>query len=244
MTITFLSRNLEFPHPGQAGPDGLLAVGGDLTPERLIAAYSRGIFPWYGPGSPILWWSPDPRLVLFPGSLHIPRSLRRVLNSGKFTITADQAFEKVIEYCAGIKRAGGHGTWLVPEMISAYIRLHHMGIAHSVEAWHRGQLAGGIYGLALGSIFFGESMFYRVPDASKTALVYLCRIMQNKGYLLMDCQQTTRHMLRFGAQEVSRAFFLEELGKGKNQTRDRTEKWDFSCNPSGFFIPENGRVGA
>ena len=244
MTITFLSRNLEFPHPGQAGPDGLLAVGGDLSPQRLIAAYGRGIFPWYGPGSPILWWSPDPRLVLFPDNLHIPRSLRRVLNSGKFTITADKAFEKVIDYCAGIKRAGGHGTWLVPEMISAYVRLYHMGIAHSVEAWHRGRLAGGIYGLALGRIFFGESMFYKIPDASKTALVCLCSILKKKGYLLMDCQQTTQHMLRFGAEEVSRNFFLEELRKGENETVDRPGKWNFSFRSSELFIPKKGGVGA
>jgi len=244
VTITFLSRNLEFPHPGQAGPDGLLAVGGDLSPQRLMEAYSRGIFPWYGPGSPILWWSPDPRLILFPDSLHIPRSLRRVLNSGKFTITADQAFKKVIECCAGVRRAGGHGTWLVPEMVSAYVRLHHMGMAHSVEAWHCGRLAGGIYGVTMGGIFFGESMFYRVPDASKTTLVYLCSILKKKGYLLMDCQQTTQHMLRFGAEEVSRTFFLTQLRKGINKPADRPGKWNLSLHSSELLIPQDGGMSA
>jgi len=243
VTITFLSRNPEFPHPSQAGPDGLLAVGGDLTPGRLLAAYKRGIFPWYGPGSPILWWSPDPRLVLFPEHLHIPRSLRRVINAGRFIITSDQAFETVIELCSRIHRPGGYGTWLVPEMISAYIRLHRLGFAHSVEAWHQGRLAGGIYGVALGGVFFGESMFYRIPDASKTALVYLCRFLHHRGFRLMDCQQTTRHMLRFGAVEVSRPFFLDQLRLGVRAEK-KPEKWSSLFRGSDLVILQNGGMGA
>ncbi len=214
MTITFLSQSLDFPHPCQAGPDGLLAIGGDLSPSRLLAAYSRGIFPWYSSGSPILWWFPDPRLVLFPRNLHIPKSLRRLLNKGKFTITADQAFENVIKYCARVSRPGGYGTWLVPEMIDAYTRLHHLGYAHSFEAWYRGRLAGGIYGVAMGQVFFGESMFYKISGASKVAMIHLCAYLQQQGYFFMDCQQTTNHMLGFGAVELSRSTFLHHLHQG------------------------------
>ncbi len=213
MTITFLSQNHDFPHPSQAGPDGLLAIGGDLSPSRLLSAYATGIFPWYGPGSPILWWSPDPRLILYPHRIHLSRRLHRVLNSGKFEITADLDFEQVILSCARASRKGSYGTWLVPEMIEAYIRLHQLGYAHCFEAWHKGRLAGAIYGVALGGIFFGESMFYRVSDASKVALVHLCDFLEKNGFLLMDCQQTTGHMLRFGAVEISRTAFLTNLKK-------------------------------
>ncbi|GAB6178255.1 leucyl/phenylalanyl-tRNA--protein transferase [Desulfobaculum senezii] len=200
-----------FPDPEHAGPDGLLAFGGDLSPQRLAAAYSRGIFPWYGPGEPILWWCPDPRLVLEPPALHIPRSLRRVINAGRFTITINAAFGDVIRACGAVCRKGEDGTWIVPEMVDAYERLHALGLAHSVEAWCEGELVGGLYGVAIGRAFFGESMFYVMPDASKVAFVHLVRLLERWDYAIVDCQQTTNHLLRFGAGEISRRAFLERL---------------------------------
>ena len=215
MTVYLLPQDsIAFPHPGLAEPDGLLAVGGDLTPERLAAAYARGIFPWYCEDTPILWWSPDPRLVLYPAELHVPRSLRRTINSGRFTVTVDAAFHKVVDGCAATPRPGQPGTWLLPEMRRAYKRLHRVGAAHSVETWDGdGNLAGGIYGVALGRAFFGESMFFAAPEASKTALVWLARLLERWGYGFMDCQQTTAHMLRFGAREIPRAEFMAELSR-------------------------------
>ncbi|MFP4083356.1 MAG: leucyl/phenylalanyl-tRNA--protein transferase [Desulfonatronovibrio sp.] len=228
MSTFFLTRAPVFPHPSQADADGLLAIGGDLGVTRLCNAYARGIFPWYGPGSPILWWSPDPRLVLYPERFHIPGSLKRILNSKKFCISCDTVFEKVIEKCAAVPRKGDSGTWIVPEMIDAYIRLHHAGIAHSFEAWQGSHLAGGIYGVALGKAFFGESMYYQVPDASKTALVHLMRHLKNNGFYFMDCQQTTSHMLRFGAVEVARKSFLKQLETAVSQT-DKPGKWQYTA---------------
>lgn len=211
MSVFVLTREPAFPHPSLADSDGLLAIGGDLSEKRLVQAYSLGIFPWYGPGTPILWWSPEPRLVLYPSRLHIPRSLRRILNSGKFRISADTAFEEVIEQCSRVARPGGHGTWILPEMIDAYVKLHDSGIAHSFEAWAGSELVGGIYGVAIGKAFYGESMFYLKPNASKVALVHLSGFIEEHGYHFMDCQQTTRHMLKFGAREISGKRFLEEL---------------------------------
>lgn len=212
MTVYALPEEpLVFPDPEEADPDGLVAVGGDLSPRRLITAYSKGIFPWYSETTPILWWSPDPRLVLFPPELHVSRSLRRVLNANRFELTFDADFQAVVSACSATPRPGQHGTWLLPEMIQAYVRLHHMGLAHSVEAWEDGRLVGGLYGVALGRAFFGESMFYKEANASKAALVRLVRFLQHKGFLLLDCQQTTRHMLRFGAREIPRRRFLEML---------------------------------
>lgn len=213
MTIDFIPPgSFWFPDPENAGSDGLLAFGGDLSPDRLAAAYGQGIFPWYGPGDPILWWSPDPRLVLVPAELHVPKSLRRVLNAGRYRITLDAAFGRVIRLCAQAPRREGPGTWLVPEMIAAYEALHGEGLAHSVEAWAEdGTLAGGLYGVAMGRVFFGESMFYELPDASKAAFATLVRLLDRWGYGLIDCQQTTRHLLRFGAREMPRRDFLEQL---------------------------------
>ncbi|MCM0755828.1 leucyl/phenylalanyl-tRNA--protein transferase [Desulfovibrio aminophilus] len=214
MAIYRLFDEPVFPDPGEAEPDGLLAVGGDLSPLRLISAYSQGIFPWYGPESPILWWSPDPRPVLLPEALHVPRSLRRTLNSGRFSFTLDRDFAGVIRACAIQPRPGQNGTWLVPEMIEAYERLHHLGHAHSLEVRTRGPegpLVGGLYGLALGRAFFGESMFHEVPEASKAALAMLMRLLGVRGYHFLDCQQATPHVLRMGATEVSRAEFLRRL---------------------------------
>lgn len=186
-------------------------AGGDLSPQRLLYAYSCGIFPWYEEDSPILWWSPDPRCVLFPERLHVSASLRRVLNGGRFTFSVDTAFSRVIRACASIPRPGQEGTWLVPAMVEAYERLHLLGHAHSVEVWQDGELAGGLYGILRGRAFFGESMFHLRPDASKAAVVHLVSLLRERGVGVVDCQQTTPHMLRLGAQEISRREFLALL---------------------------------
>ncbi|MGE4555702.1 MAG: leucyl/phenylalanyl-tRNA--protein transferase [Desulfovibrionaceae bacterium] len=204
---------LVFPDPELADPDGLVAVGGDLSPQRLLAAYHQGIFPWYSETTPILWWSPDPRLVLFPEELHVARSLRRIINSDRFEVSFDKNFQAAISACSATLRPGQNGTWLVPEMIRAYVRLHELGLAHSVEAWSGGKLAGGLYGVALGRMFFGESMFFREGNASKVAFVHMVRYLKEQGFVLIDCQQTTPHMMRFGAREISRSRFLAILRK-------------------------------
>jgi leucyl/phenylalanyl-tRNA---protein transferase len=211
MTIYRLFDDPVFPDPEEADPDGLLAVGGDLSPQRLITAYAQGIFPWYAAGSPILWWSPDPRLVLVPDELHIPASLRRVLNSDRFRFSLDTAFGRVIRACAATPRPNQDGTWILPEMIAAYEALHTLGIAHSAEAWEDGELVGGVYGVALGGVFFGESMFYARPEASKALFVTLARWLGAQGCTLIDCQQTTPHLLRFGAREMPRKEFLHRV---------------------------------
>lgn len=211
MVIHRLFSEPVFPSPEEADPDGLLAIGGDLSPQRLLSAYASGIFPWYGPETPILWWSTDPRMTLFPAELHVPRSLRRVLNQERFQVTLDTAFGHVIRGCAGADRPGQEGTWIVPEMVEAYEELHRLGFAHSAEAWLDGELAGGVYGVALGGAFFAESMFYRVSEASKVALVRLVRVLESWGFLLVDCQQATEHARRFGAREIPRGRFLVHL---------------------------------
>lgn len=213
MPLHALGREIAFPLVEMAEPDGLLAVGGDLSPARLIHAYTLGIFPWYGPGSPILWWAPDPRLVLFPSEFHIPRSLRRVLNGKRFHITFDTCFARVISACAGKTRPQGPGTWLVPEMQQAYCLLHQAGLAHSVEVWSEDALVGGLYGIALGRAFFGESMFFLQSNASKVALAALIERLGNWGFELIDCQQTTEHMLRHGAREIPRSMFMRLLDR-------------------------------
>ena len=214
MTVYYLPPHcLGFPDPEEADPEGLLAVGGDLSVERLVAAYAKGIFPWYGPENPILWWSPDPRPILEPGSLHVPRSLKRVLNRGEYEVTLDRAFEDVVRGCAGSGRPQGEGTWLGEDMIQAYLALHRAGLAHSAEAWSKGELAGGLYGVALGRAFFGESMFHSRPDASKAALVRLVKALARWEFHFIDCQQATSHMLRFGAREIPRKEFNARLEK-------------------------------
>ncbi|MBW1881297.1 MAG: leucyl/phenylalanyl-tRNA--protein transferase [Deltaproteobacteria bacterium] len=200
-----------FPDPEQANPFGLLGVGGDLHPRRLLVAYRSGIFPWYSEHQPLLWWSPDPRMVLLPAELHVPRSLRKVLRAGRYTLSADHAFEQVIDACAEAPRPGQKGTWITPEMRQAYVELHRLGHAHSVEAWSEGQLAGGLYGVAIGRAFFGESMYAVRPDASKVAFVRLVEQLERWGYPLVDCQVHTQHLDRFGACEISRAQYLEQL---------------------------------
>ena len=203
--------DVAFPPADHADADGLLAVGGDLRPERLLTAYRGGIFPWYGRGLPILWHSPDPRYVLDPAAIHVSRSLRRTINRKKFDVRYDTAFEQVVDSCARAPRPGQKGTWITPEMKSAYLALHHMGHAHSVESWASGELKGGLYGVALGAIFFGESMFARAPDASKVALVHLAQRLSEWGFRLIDCQMETAHLARFGAQAWPRKRFLAAL---------------------------------
>ena len=209
MGIPFHSAYQEFPDPANDNVGELLAIGGDLEPERLLAAYSKGIFPWYDENSPILWWSPDPRLLLFPEGLHISRRLMRLLRQKRFAISLNMSCPQVIESCARVRRPGAQGTWLVPEMIEAYTRLHEFGFVHSVETWREGRLVGGIYGVCLGRAFFGESMFHLESNASKVALVGLVRLLQAHGVQLMDCQQTTRHLLSLGAREIPRRDFIQ-----------------------------------
>jgi leucyl/phenylalanyl-tRNA--protein transferase len=208
-----LPREVAFPDPRLADPDGLLAVGGDLSPERLVAAYSTGIFPWPTPGLPLLWHSPDPRMVLLPGELHVPRSLQRTLRRGDLRVTADEAFERVIRGCAGAPRPGQPGTWITPAMVRGYVRLHRLGLAHSFEAWQGGELAGGLYGVSLGAAFFGESMFAARPDASKAAFVRSVEAMAGWGFELVDCQVHTEHLARFGAREIPRQEYLARLAR-------------------------------
>ncbi len=214
MPVFRLSESLVFPPCHYAEPDGLLAVGGDLSTERLLLAYRMGIFPWYSDDMPILWWSPDPRLVLFPNELRVSTSLRRTMKKRVFRITYDEAFPGVIEQCAQVRRRSGEGTWLVPEMIEAYCSLHRQGYAHSVESWLEGELVGGLYGVALGRIFFGESMFSLRSDASKAALVQLVQWLQSWDYELIDCQVRTEHLKRFGAREIPRDIFLTLVRQG------------------------------
>lgn len=193
-----------------AEPDGLLAVGGDLAPARLLAAYRHGVFPWYEAGQPILWWSPDPRLVLFPDELKVSRSLEKVLRRKNFEFTVDRAFSAVIDACAA-PRHGERGTWITPAMRAAYVELHRLGHAHSAEIWMDGQLAGGLYGLALGRVFFGESMFHRVSNASKLAFILLVHLLKAWGYALIDCQVYTAHLQSFGARDIPRREFARLL---------------------------------
>jgi leucyl/phenylalanyl-tRNA--protein transferase len=211
MPVFVLSDRVMFPPAHLADENGLLAVGGDLRRERLLCAYRNGIFPWYSQGEPILWWSPDPRLVLYPSELRVSRRLRRVMRGPSFTVTFDRAFREVIHACAAPRASEQPGTWLVPEMIRAYEGLHAVGIAHSVETWHESRLAGGLYGVSLGGCFFGESMFTRVSNASKVALVALVGFLADHGADMIDCQVKTAHLLRFGARQVPRRRFLKEL---------------------------------
>lgn len=211
MPVFRLPDEVIFPSPELAEPDGLLAVGGDLSEERLLAAYSLGIFPWYSEGTPILWWSPEPRLVLFSKELKISRSLRQIIRKGSFSITMNTAFQEVIRGCAHVRRTPDGGTWITGEMMEAYVRLHRSGHAHSVETWLKGELVGGLYGLSLGRAFFGESMFTRESNASKVALVALVLHLREQGVTMIDCQVTTSHLKSLGAREIPRKRFLELL---------------------------------
>jgi leucyl/phenylalanyl-tRNA--protein transferase len=201
-----------FPSPNAAlkEPNGLLAAGGDLEPGRLLGAYVRGIFPWYEEGQPILWWSPDPRAVLWPAELHVSRSLRRALIKGGFELRVDTAFDDVLAGCAAPRRYTD-ATWITSDMVRAYVRLHRMGWAHSFETWQAGELVGGLYGVAIGRVFFGESMFARVTDASKVALVRMVRFLEERGFAFIDCQVASEHMTSLGARAIPRREFLALL---------------------------------
>ena len=212
--IPWLRAGAQFPPIDSAldDPDGLLAAGGDLTPPRLLDAYRHGIFPWYSEGQPILWWSPDPRMVLYVDEFKVPRSLRKVANQRRFEITVDVDFAGVITACAA-PRDGARGTWITTEMMNAYSELHRQGHAHSVEAWREERLVGGLYGIAIGRMFFGESMFTREPDSSKVALMRLVSLLKRLDVPLIDCQQETAHLSRFGARPISRQVFAAELSR-------------------------------
>lgn len=204
-------------------PNGLLALGGCLSTERLLNAYRNGIFPWYNPGEPLLWWSPDPRLVLFPDCVNISRSLAKTLRKGLFTVTFDRAFDQVMACCAEPRQASS-GTWITDEMMQAYQDLHHQGLAHSVETWFEGELAGGLYGVAIGQVFFGESMFHKRTDASKVAFVTLARQLKQWNYRLVDCQVHTQHLLSLGAEEIARTDFSALL-KRYCPAKPSTDAW-------------------
>lgn len=210
--IPWLDARDPFPPVERAlrEPNGLLAAGGDLSPERLVDAYRHGIFPWFGEEDPLLWWSPDPRMVLFLRELHVSRSLRRTMKSGQFSVTSDRAFRQVMAGCAE-PRADEAGTWITDDMVEAYGELAQRGFAHSVETWNDGHLVGGLYGVAIGRMFYGESMFSRQTDASKVALVALTRQLQRWGFQIIDCQMSTGHLASLGAREVPRAEFLERM---------------------------------
>lgn len=228
---------IDFPDYFETTPEGLLAIGGNLLPETLIDAYSKGIFPWFSEGDPILWWHPDPRLVIFPGHVHIPKRMRRLfnkacrefkgktLNTGSekylYFITIDMDFKAVIQNCAAKRGRGRTSTWITPQMIDAYTNLHRLGFAHSVEVWDRARhLVGGMYGLVLGKIFFGESMFSHADNASKLALFSLCELLDQKAFLLLDCQVDSPHLRTLGARPISRREFLTFLNKGQTATKE------------------------
>ena len=243
------SADLRFPPVELASPEGLLAVGGDLRAERLLEAYRHGIFPWYNPGQPILWWSPDPRAVLFPAKLRVSRSLGKTLRRKKFEVTLDTVFRDVMQCCAEPRCTGmykcrerqdaesdrndrpGPGTWITPEMIEAYCVLHARGLAHSVESWLDGKLVGGLYGVALGGAFFGESMFSRATDASKVAFVQLVRQLAAWGFDFIDCQLPSAHLSSLGAEEIRRREFLERLEPAL-QRPGRPGHWRFEADPA------------
>jgi leucyl/phenylalanyl-tRNA---protein transferase len=210
--IPWLRGDTPFPPVSKAlkSPNGLLCAGGDLSPQRILSAYSQGIFPWFSEGDPILWWSPDPRMVLFPEELKVSRSLRKSVARGLYETRIDTAFRDVMEACAA-PRDGQAGTWILPEMVEAYTRLHQMGFAHSVESWQDGKLVGGLYGMAIGRVVFGESLFARAPDASKAALVHLAQRLRQADFAVIDCQQATAHLASLGAREIPRATFAQLL---------------------------------
>ena len=219
MPVFWLSEDeISFPPAHLANPDGILAIGGDLSPERLLLAYQHGLFPWFNPDDPILWWSPDPRCVLFPDDLKVAKSMRSYFNQDKFTFTFDQHFAEVMRNCQKQSRKGqGGGTWISEEMIDAYSDLHQMGFAHSVEVWENDKMVGGLYGLSIGKIFFGESMFTKVNNASKAGFIFLVRQLQKLDFWLIDCQQETKHIKSLGAKGISRKAFLQYMHENRKE---------------------------
>ena len=230
MAVYRLSYEPACPPPEHADPDGLLAIGGDLSSLRILEAYRRGIFPWYSDGQPICWWSPDPRFTLFPHALHVSQRLKRVIRSQCYTVQFDTAFDAVIKHCATACRVNQIGTWITPAMRDAYSTLHGQGMAHSVESWQDGELAGGLYGVALGGTFFGESMFTHKANASKVAFVALVRQLHAWGFDLIDCQVASMHLARFGARSIPRSQFLAYLRSSVNRPHcwGRTQRADES----------------
>lgn len=225
--VAMMNPSCSFPDPRRAPREAPLAFGGDLSVDRLLAAYRQGIFPWYEKEEPILWWSPDPRFVLLPNAVRATASLRRTLKEPNWTVTLDTAFSEVIEACSKISRPGQAGTWITTKMIDSYIELHRSGYAHSVECWRYGVLAGGLYGVSLGTVFFGESMFYKVDNASKVAFYHLAKLLARWDFELIDCQVHTRHMASLGACEMPRVNFLDLLDKSLDRPT-RLGPWTFS----------------
>jgi len=234
--IPWLENAERFPPLEQAlcEPNGLLCAGGDLTPQRLVMAYLSGIFPWYSPGEPILWWSPDPRMVLFPSEFKLSRSLRKTLRNKNYRVCLDTRFKAVIEACARTSRKDQTGTWITPEIQAAYVKLHELGYAHSVETWVDDRLVGGLYGIAIGKMFYGESMFAHATDASKIAFAHLVRFLADNGFGLIDCQMNTAHLASLGAREIPRAEFAGHLRRltsipplcGRWQADGAKHDWD------------------
>lgn len=229
-----LGPEIIFPPVEYADPYGLLAFGGDLSMARLLLAYRQGIFPWYSEGQPILWWSPDPRMVIYPYTFHISRSLRKSLRQGRFTVTLDTCFKDVIAACGDSRIESGEGTWILPEMMAAYGNLHRAGFAHSVEVWQDGELAGGMYGVSLGRAFFGESMFSYRANASKTAMAYLMAQLTRWRFGLLDCQVANPHLERMGGVNVTRERFLQRL-KGLLKYPARRGAWAFDDDIAADF---------
>lgn len=211
MRIHQLSHELKFPSPEEATAEGILAIGGDLRPERLMLAYHQGIFPWYSDETPILWWSPNPRFVLYPDNLKVSKSMKQVLRKNQFKITFDTAFDQVITECQQMPRNDQDGTWITDELKEAYGELHRTGFAHSVEVWEDNELVGGLYGVSLGKVYFGESMFAKRSNASKAGFITLVQAMKKKGIQLIDCQVHTKHLESLGAQDISRKEYLRYL---------------------------------
>jgi len=224
MPIYQLPKEPIFPHPCEAVHDGLLAIGGDLSPERLIAAYSTGIFPWFSNNDPILWWSPNPRMILIPDKFKVSKSLKQTLKKDKFKIRVDFAFEEVIDSCNKVPRKEQNGTWITDDMKNAYIKMHKLGLAHSFEAWEGNKLVGGLYGISLGKAFFGESMFHKRTDASKVAFFYLSEFAKKNKFLFIDCQLPTTHLASLGANEISRDDFLDLLADAMEHPTYK-DKW-------------------
>lgn len=212
MPIYRLTEDLIFPHPCLSEEDGLLAIEGDLSPQRLLLAYSNGIFPWFSDDEPILWWSPNPRFVVYPKDIRISHSMKKILKKNTYKISFNTCFRDVISSCANVRKESG--TWITYEMIEAYCKLHELGYAHSVECWHEDKLVGGLYGVSIGKCFFGESMFSTMDNASKTAFITLCKVLEQKGFNMIDCQVYTTHLESLGAVNISRDKFLELVEKG------------------------------
>ena len=235
-SIPWLDESPTFPPLKQAlkYPNGLLAIGGDLSAARLIAAYRRGIFPWFSPGEPILWWSPDPRMVLVPDQIKISRSFAKVLRNSDYQVRLDTAFGDVISACANTPRAGQDGTWISAEMQQAYRHLHQLGYAHSVEVWQQGTLTGGLYGVALGRIFFGESMFSHRSNASKIALAHLCHFLKKRDFCVIDCQMETAHLVSMGAAAIPRPSFAALLDRYADVSPPTEARWP-TDGVSGIF---------